>query len=75
MIVSITVATTELDACGDGAPVEWTSPGAGAPVECASPAKAVPESAQASAIAITKRFIFGFSFGIEDARLLVTKTE
>lgn len=54
MIVSITVVTTELDASGDGA--------GAAPVECMSPAKAVPESAHASAIANTKRFIFVFSF-------------
>jgi hypothetical protein len=40
-----------------------------------SPAKAVPESAHASAIANTKRFISVFSFEFEDARLLVTKTE
>jgi hypothetical protein len=51
MIVSITVVTTELDACGDGASVV-----------CMSPAKAVPESAHARAIANTKRFIFCFSF-------------
>lgn len=46
-----------------GEPVVGTSPGgcgAGAPVLGISPPRAVADSAHASAIAITKRFIVGF---------------
>src|SRR5437870_1493922 len=65
MIVSITFVISELDGCGAGASVLWTSPSAGESPVCISPAKAAPERAHARAIANTKRFISGFSFGFD----------